>query len=204
MGRAERFLQMCTTLPFEEIKDDRDESSIPELVRVAELRDAGSMQEAIDYGRALMKMYPDNDLVPFMIAYIYYQKEFPVEARSIAAEAIPKCPRKYRLYSVVGLAEFDVGHVPEALVWWSRSAIAQCVVQDFLEYDPFLHLAHTAEILGAKRYAQLFFSMTDAIEPSGPRIDDESIAKLMSVKRSWVSKPLVEVMQHIDTHYLQG
>jgi len=40
---------MCTTLPFEEIKDERDESSIPELLHVAELRDAGSTQDAIEY-----------------------------------------------------------------------------------------------------------------------------------------------------------
>jgi hypothetical protein len=54
------------------------------------------MQDAIDYGKALMKMYPSFDLIPFMIAYIYYQKDFPQEALQVAVDAIPRCPRKYR------------------------------------------------------------------------------------------------------------
>src|SRR5690348_10504130 len=133
MNRAEKFFQMCTTLPFEENKDDRDERAVPEIVHVAELRDAGNMQDAIDYGKALIKMYPNFDLIPFMISYIYYQRDFPQEAFQVAVDAIPRCPRKYRLYAVAGLAEFKRGHLPEALVWWTRSVIAQCSVVDYQE-----------------------------------------------------------------------
>ena len=204
MGREDKFYEMCTKLPIEEQLDERGEDSIPELVRVAELRDAGSTQEAIDYAKALAKMYPDNDLVPFMTAYIYYQKEFPVEARSVAIEAIPKCLRKYRLYSVVGLAEFDLDHLPEALAWWSRSVIAQCTVVDYQEYDPFMYIGQVAEILGAKRQAQLFYSMTDAIEPSMPRADDHSTQKLAGIKKSWAREPFERVLKFIDSNYLQG
>ena len=68
MSKEDKLFQMATSLPFDEVKDERDESSIPELVRVAELRDEGSAQEAIDYGKTLMKMYPVNDLIPFMLA----------------------------------------------------------------------------------------------------------------------------------------
>jgi tetratricopeptide (TPR) repeat protein len=205
MGKAEEFFRLCTTLPLEEVRDERNEASVPELARVAELRDAGNMQEAVDYAMALVKMYPDYDLIPFMIAYIYYQKEFPAEARKVAVDAMSQCNRKYRLYSVAGLAEFDLGRLPEALVWWSRSVIAQCMVEDFQEYDPFLHLAHAAEILGAKRQATLLFQMTDAIEPdSHPRADDPSINKLMPLKKSWAGKVLVDVLKYIDANYLQG
>lgn len=208
MGQSDKvskFINMCTTLPFDEVQDERDENSIPELKHVAELRDSGNMQDAIDYGTTLMKMYPDNDLIPFMIGYIYYQKQFPREAMQIAVNAIPRCPRKYRLYSLAGLAEFELGHLPEALVWWSRSVIAQCKIADFQEHDPFLHLAVAAQLVGEKRPSEALLAVTDAIVHNEKlRLDDESTAKLESVKRSWVADPLKKVLQEIEAKYMHG
>lgn len=202
--KAEMFFRMSTTLPFEEERDDRDESSIPELVHVATMRDNGTVQDAIDYGKTLLKMYPDNDLPPFMISYIYYQRHFPDEALEIALDAIPRCTRRYRLYSVAGLAEFERGKLPEALVWWARSVIAQCVVTDFQEHDPFLHMAHAAEFVGAKREADVFFTMSDAIEPAILRLDGDSLSRLGAIRHSWAREPFERVLQHIDKTYLHG
>jgi hypothetical protein len=204
MSREEKFYSMCVNLPFEERKDERDEHSVPELIHIAELRDAGSLQDAIDYGKSLMKMYPDNDLIPFMIAHIYYQRMFPDEALQIAIEAIPKCPRKYRLYSVAGLAELDRNRIAEAVVWWCRSVIAQCMVKDFQEHDPFLHLAHTAEIVGSKAESKIFFQMADAIEPSAMRLDQTVLNALSAIKSSWARKPFVDVLKYLDKNHLRG
>nr|MBN1229124.1 hypothetical protein [Anaerolineae bacterium] len=183
------------------MRDERDERSIPELVHVAELRDAGNPMEAIKYAGTLMRMYPNNDLVPFMVAYIYYQLEYPEEAIKVAVEAIPKCKRKYRLYSVAGLAEFDQGKLPEALVWWARSIIAQCKVSDFQEHEPFLHVAHTADILGLKE-AKPLFTMVDAIDPSKGRLNETVLEKLSYIEDMWVKKPFTRVINHIDKIYL--
>ncbi len=204
MDREEKFYNMCISLPFEEIKDNRDERSIPELVHIAELRDTGNVMDAIEYAKSLMKMYPDNDLIPFMIAYIYYQRKFADEALEMAVEAIPKCPRKYRLYSVAGLAEFDRGRIPESLVWWSRSTIAQCQVTDFQEHDPFLYLAHVAEILDAQKAAQALFTMSDAIEPGKLRLDEPSLGKLGKISQLWAAKPTRRVIDYIDDTYLHS
>ncbi|MBN1121380.1 MAG: hypothetical protein JXJ17_09880 [Anaerolineae bacterium] len=204
MDREEKFYNMCISLPFEEIKDNRDERSIPELVHIAELRDTGNVMDAIEYAKSLMKMYPDNDLIPFMIAYIYYQRKFADEALEVAVEAIPKCPRKYRLYSVAGLAEFDRGRIPESLVWWSRSTIAQCKITDFQEHDPFLYLAHVAEILDAQKAAQALFTMSDAIEPGKLRLDEPSLEKLSKISQLWAAKPARRVIDYIDDTYLHA
>ena len=202
--KAQRFYAMCTTLPFEEQRDDRDEDSVPELRRVAELRDSGSMQDAIDYGKALMKMYPNNDLIPFMIGYIYYQAEFPKEAMQLAVNAIPNCPRKYRLYSLAGLAEFAQSHLAEALVWWSRSVIAQCTVEDYQEYDPFMHLGCAAETIGRSHEAQMLFSVTDAIEASAPRLDAAAADRIAVIRKMWVQEPLADVLHFLDEKYLHA
>ncbi len=204
MTKADKFFQMATTLPFEESKDERDEGSVPEIVHVAELRDAGNMQDAIDYGNSLIKMYPTFDLLPFMVAYIYYQKDFPQEALQVAVQSIPQCKRRYRLYAVAGLAEFKRGNLPEALVWWSRSVIAQCQVVDFQESEPFLHLAHAAELINAKREATMLFTMTDAIEQGGLRLSEAEIAGLSTIGASWVKEPLKSVLKHIDEQYLHN
>lgn len=204
MNREEKFFRMSIDLPYEEVKDDRDETSIPELARVAELRKAGGVQDAIDYGKSLMKMYPDNDLIPYVIAYIYYQRNFPDEAIDVTLDAIPRCPRKYRLYSMTGLAEFERNKLPEALVWWSRSVVAQCEVTDFQEFDPFLYIAHTAQIVNAKREADVFFTMTDAIEPDAYRLDAAVTNRLVEIKKSWARDPFIRVLKHIDKNYLHG
>jgi tetratricopeptide (TPR) repeat protein len=204
MSKAEKFFQMATTLPFEEEKDERDEGAVPEIVHVAKLRDAGNMQDAIDYGNSLIKMYPSFDLLPFMVAYIYYQKDFPQEALQVAVHAIPQCKRRYRLYAVAGLAEFKRGNLAEALVWWSRSVIAQCTVVDFQESEPFLFLAHAAELVGGKRESAMLFTMTDAIEQSGLRLSEAEIAGLSALNSSWVRQPLLTVLKHIDDKYLHN
>lgn len=205
MGRTEKFVHMCLDLPFQEGRDERHEDFLPELGRVAELRDGGNMQEAIDYGFSLQKMYPDFDLIPFMIAYIYYQQDFPREAKKTAIDAMRSCPRRYRLYSVAGLAEYALGNIPEALVWWSRSVVAQCQVVDYQESDPFLYLAHAADIVGANRPSQLLFSMVDAIEGhTSPRLGDATVASLEEIEKSWTRKPLIEVLKEITDRYLHA
>jgi hypothetical protein len=202
MSRADKFFQMCTTLPFEEERDERNEHAVPEIVHVAELRDAGNMQDAIDYGRALIKMYPNFDLIPFMVSYIYYQKEFPQEAFQVAVDAIPRCPRKYRLYAVAGLAEFKRDHLAEALVWWSRSVIAQCTMTDFQEAEPFLHLAHAAEVVGSKREAEMLYTMADAIEQGAHRLEGPALGQLSDLRDSWAREPFQRVLKHIDKNFL--
>lgn len=204
MNRSEKFFQMCTTLPFEENKDERDERAVPEIVHVAELRDAGNMQESIDYGKALIKMYPNFDLIPFMVAYIYYQKDFPQEALQLAVDAIPRCPRKYRLYAIAGLAEFKRGHLAEALVWWTRSVVAQCSVIDYQESEPFLHLAHAAEAIGSRREAEMLFTMADAIEQGAPRLGPDQVEQLAELRESWAREPFARVLKYVDEHYLHS
>lgn len=203
-SKTDKFVQMAINLPFPEVKDDRGERSVPELVKVATLRDEGSVQEAIEYAKALMKMYPDNDLIPFMVAYIYYQKQYPQEAIQTALDAIPNCPRKYRLYSVAGLAEFDRDRLPEALVWWSRSVIAQCMVTDYQDHDPFMHLGHAATVIGDRATADLFFTMTDAIDPTKPRLEPDFVDKLIPLREHWVKPGLVRVFAHIVKNHLHG
>ena len=204
MSREDRFFKLSTTLPYPERSDERDESSVPELANVVELYESGSAQGAIEYGSSLMKMYPDNDLIPYLLATIYHQRNFPDEALEIAVDAIPQCPRRYRLYAMAGLAEFDRGRLAEALVWWSRSVVAQCAVMDFQEYRPFLHLAHTAEIIDARREADMFFTMTDAMADDRPRLQEHVVERLAAIRGSWVARPLARVLQHLDQEHLHG
>lgn len=204
MSRADKFFQMCTVLPFEEKVDNRDETTIPEIVHIAELRDSGNMQDAIDYGKALIKMYPDFDLIPFMVAYIYYQKDFPQEAFQVAVDAVPRCPRRYRLYSVAGLAELKRNHTAEALVWWARSVVAQCSITEYQEADPFLHLAHAAEAIGAKRESEMMFTMADAIERDHSPLSQSALDQFAGLRDSWTREPLVRVLKLIDERYLHA
>lgn len=198
MNREDKFYEACLELPLAEGKDERDELSLPEIVEVAQLRDDGSYQEAIDYAKALVKMYPDFDLIYYMIAHIYYQKEHPAEAKRMAMEGMEECNRRYRLYAVAGLAEFDMERLPEALVWWSRSIVAQCDVVEFQDHDPFLHMAHAADIVGAKRPSETLFQMADVIEPSGYRLTAASLMRLNPLRKSWVSEPFKLVLKELE------
>jgi len=202
MSRSDKLIEMSTTLPLEEVLDTRNESSVPELQRVAELRDSGSVADAINYSMSLQKMYPDFDLIPFMIAYIQYQEGNPDKALKTALAAIPDVKRKYRLYSVAGLAEYGKSNLTNAIVWWSRSAIAQASVTDFQEYDPFLYLGYAAQAVGENAHAETLFTLVNAIDPSAPRSDglkDEMAAEL---KGSWAKKPVSKILEIIIRKYL--
>ncbi|MGF1506775.1 MAG: tetratricopeptide repeat protein [Chloroflexi bacterium] len=201
MSRADKFYRMCTTLPADEDYDDRDETYVPELVEVAKLRDSGALNDAIAYGKSIQKMYPDYDLIAYMVAHIYFQQQQPKEAMDVALAAIRDCKRKYRLYSVVGLAEYDIDNVANALVWWCRSVVAQGLVSDFQEYDPFLHLSYAAEMTRANKEARILMTMVDAIEPQSPRLNDSYLEKMQSVRTSWARAPFVKAIEHIVEQY---
>ena len=198
MEKEDKFYQACINLPQPEERDGRNELSVPELVEVARLRDDGNAQDAIDYARGLIRTFPDFDLIYYMIAHIYYQKEHPAEAKQVAVEGMGACKRRYRLYAVAGLAEFDMKKLPEALVWWSRSVVAQCAIVEFQDHDPFLHLAHAAEIVGSKRPSEALFEMADVIEPGAYRLTADSLMRLNPLRKSWVSEPFRLVLKELE------
>ncbi len=202
MSRTEKFFEMSTRLPKEELIDERTELSLPELRHVAELRDGGSPQDAINYALSLQKMYPDFDLIPFMIAYVQYQDGKPEKAMKTALGAIPECKRKYRLYSVAGLAEYSKDNLANALVWWSRSAIAQAQVADFQEFDPFQYLGHAAKGIGQDEHAQTMYTMATAIDPNAPQ--DEAVRQdiMTQMKTLWARKPFKQVLDVITRQHL--
>ena len=75
---------------------------------------------------------------------------------------------------------------------------------DYQEVDPFLYLAHTAQILGARRQADVYFSMVDAIEHSQMRLTPDEVGKLDGLRDSWAKKPVLDVLKHVEENYLHG
>lgn len=204
MSREDKFFRMSIHLPFDEVRDSRSESAVPELAHVAELRDSGHDQDAIEYAASLMKLYPDLDLVPVALSHLYSQRGDIERALATAVQAIPNCPRKIHLYAAAGLAEFDRGRLAEALVWWARSAVAQCIVADFRDHEPFLYLAHAAEASGGPDEADMFFTMADAIEPRAMRLRESAYAQLAAVAGHWARDPLLRVLRYVTAEYLQN
>jgi hypothetical protein len=201
MSRTDKFYEMCTTLPVDEIRDDRDEAYLPELVEIARLRDSGALEDAIEYGLAITKMFSDFDLPYYMVSHIYFQRRKPEKALELALDAIGSCPRKYRLYSVVGLAEFDQQHLANALVWWCRSILAQGLVSDYQEYEPFLHLSYAADAAKASGASKVLLTMVDAIEPDSPRLSKEYTEPLTGIKGHWARPPFRKAIEQIVTQY---
>lgn len=202
MSRADKFFDMSTRLPKDEMDDPRNELSIPELRHVAELRDSGSVQDAINYAQSLQRMYPDFDLIPFMISYIQYQDGKPEKAMQTALDAIPDCKRKYRLYSVAGLAEYSKDNLANALVWWSRSIIAQAEVADFQEYDPFLYLGYASEGVGEVEHAQTLYTMVAAIDPDAPQDEIVRADIMEQMKSLWARRAFKRVIDVITRQHL--
>lgn len=203
MSREDKFFRMSIHLPFDEVRDDRSETTVPELAHVAELRDAGRSEDAIAYATSLIKLYPDLDLVPVTLSHLYSQIGLADQALATAVQAIPNCPRKLHLYAAAGLAEFDRGRLAEAFVWWARSAVAQCAIADFRDHEPFLYLAHAAEAVGGTDEADMFFTMSDAIEPRAMRLRETAYAQLAAVAGHWARDPLLRVLRYINAEYLQ-
>lgn len=201
MSRADKFYRMCTTLPADELWDERDETFVPELVDIAKRRDSGALDEAIEYGNAIVKMYPDYDLVYYMVAHIHFQRDDPAAAMQLALEGIPNVQRKYRLYAVAGLAEYDRGRLANALVWWCRSVVAQALVSDFQEYEPYLHLGAAAELLRMDEEMRIMTTMVDAIEPQVAPLSPAYLQRMDALRSMWVKAPFTRALSHIVDQY---
>ena len=204
MSRSEQFFAACTTLPFPEVRDKRGEDSLPELERVSDLVSEGRPIDAIEYGKGLARHYPDVDSIPVIIATLLIETDKAEEVVALVSEAIHNCPRKYRLYSVAGQAELALDNLVNALVWWSRSVIAQCQVIEYQERPPFFHLAHAALVLGARREAKALFAMSSAIDPAAPHLSPDLEDRLEPLATMWAAEPLRQVLTHIEATYLHS
>jgi hypothetical protein len=164
--------------------------------------DAGQRFEAIEYGLGLTRHYPDNDLVPTIVGTLLTQQGMPDAVEGVVRNALPHCPRRYRLYAMAGQADLAQNRLANAAVWWSRSAVAQCQVIDYQVFTPFYNLAHAALVLDAYHEAESFLAMSAAIDPEAPHLSQDLEALLEPLKRYWVAEPLLRVLQHIEVNYL--
>lgn len=199
--KENQFLEMATSVPFLEIRDDRDEFSIPELIQILHIAESGDIAETTAYADGLMKMYPDFDLIPFTLAHVHLRNYSPQGALEVTLAALPKVKRHYRMYAVMGNAEYSRGRLAEAIVWWSRSIIAQCMVMDFLEEDPFLYLGHAATVIGEQLDAEIFFAMADTICDPPRRLTPEQVDQLLPLRDHWSKKPFKKLIKQLQVEY---
>jgi hypothetical protein len=204
MSRSDEYYKACIILPYPEVHDDRDESSVPELELLVAKLDVGRRLEAIEYGLGLTRHYPDNDLVPTIVGTLLTQQGRPHQVEGIVRDALPNCPRRYRLYAMAGQAALAQNQLANAAVWWSRSAVAQCQVVDYQVYTPFYNLAHAALVLDAYHEAETFLAMSSAIDSRAPHLSQDLEALLEPLRSHWVAGPLLRVLQHIEVNYLHS
>lgn len=204
MDRVEQFFNACTQLPYPEQRDERSEDSVPELLKLSSKLDRGQAQAAIEYGMGLIRHFPDLDLIPTIVGTLLIQQGQPEEVTDLLRASLPRCPRRYRLYSMAGQADLAKYHLANASVWWSRSAIAQVEVIDYQVHTPFYHLAHVALVLDLLREAEAFFAMSSAINPRAPHLNPDLEEILFPIRQQWVAEPLSRVLARIETTYLHG
>lgn len=204
MSRAQEFYVACIRLPYPEIRDERGEDSLPELQNLSVKLDEDNAEDALEYGRGLMRHFPDNDFAAAIVGTLLIQLGRPRQVVDVLRVSLPVCPRKYRLYSTAAQADMALNQLANAAVWWSRSAIAQCHVIDYQVYLPFYHLAHIALVLEAYHEAEAFFAMSSAIEPKSPHLSPSLEERLEPLRNQWVAEPLLYVVEHIETRYLRG
>lgn len=202
MSRAEQFIAACTTLPYPEIRDERGETSVPELKFLSARLDQGMVDEAVEYGRGLARHFPDNDLVAAIVGSLLIRQDRVEEVTNLLRGSLARYPRKYRLYSMAGQADMARDRLANASVWWSRSVIAQCEVHDYQVHLPFYHLAHAAIVLEAFHEAEALFEMSSYIEPNAPHFSPTLEERLEPIRYHWMADPLFQVLQHIEATYL--
>lgn len=204
MTRSEQLFMACTSLPYPEVRDERDETSVPELEHLSAKAAEGLREDAIEYGRGLMRHYPDSDLIPAQVGMLLALQNRAYEVSELLRTVLPRCPRRYRLYAMAGQADLALNRLANAAVWWSRSVIAQCHVIDYQVYTPFYNMAHVALVLDAYHAAESFLAMSAAITPSAPHLSPALEAQLEALRQMWVAEPLRRVVEHVEANYLHG
>lgn len=203
-SRTEQFYAACVNLPFPEAKDERGEENVPELTRVSSLLDEGRTIQAVGYARGLIRHFPGLDIPAVIAGTLVMNSGRPQDVVDIVRTALPEVPRRYRLYSLAGQAEFALGNLANACVWWSRSAIAQCMVSDYQVHTPFFYMAHVAVVVGAFHQAGSFLAMSSAIEPTAPRLLGDLEEYMEPLGTHWAAGPLKMALEYIEHNYMQS
>jgi HEAT repeat protein len=167
---GDSYIDACLQIEFPEFYEDRKWHEIPEAKAVAELGNAGRIDEALRLAENLRQRLPDFDF-PWLWLVVLRKKQGKLdEARKYVQAGLRSARSKASICAEMGELEFQAGNFSEAAKWWIKSVAVQVGTQHAHGWTPFLHLAYVAGGLGLGDASAHLLVWVDRIHSSHPRL----------------------------------
>jgi len=205
---GDSYVETCFHIEFQENKEDRNPSEIPEAKAVIETGAGGPnpgdkvIEEALRLVAVVRDKYPDFYFSYLWFAALYCKQKRYDDARNSLSEGLRFAKSKYKLCNMMGDTEWELGNLSEAVMWWTRSVIIQVGTKQLGEYSPFLNLSYVAKQLGLDNTCALLRQYVDKIEYGGIRLTGNAVNELYAATRRHGTESMKQVMDTLDRKYL--
>jgi formylglycine-generating enzyme required for sulfatase activity len=163
--------------------DQRRWQDIPEARTIEAAANGSSDEEAIGLALTLRQKLPDYYFSHAWLVTLYARQGRLGESRKVALEGLRLATVKHDVCTSMGTAEWKAGNLPEAFVWWARSAALQVSSSALDDFVPFLYLSHVAEGLELPDVCLDLRAHSDRIRSGQLRLVLEERARLESTVR---------------------
>ena len=122
--------------------------------------------------------HPDYDTLHIWLGTVLARLGERDQPRATYLKGLESCLRKSELCTEMASAEFDAGHLHDAVMWWIRAASAICNSETRSKnHTPFLSLAYVADAMGCSDVARRLLTEADKVAGEEYRFSAAGAAK---------------------------
>jgi hypothetical protein len=198
---GENYVDQCFLCDWSELDDPRDWRSDPRLTSVLDLVYDGHHLDALQKLEEVWEEFFDYDFVYYWKAIILARRGEPGEAMATLREGLSKARTKFYLCQKWADLQYEAGHLPDAVVWWIRSAVSQIALKGPVASQPFLYLAYIAGFLGDGDAKQKLLAVVDRLTAAN-RLNYETQVRIKSLVAAQGDRPMHSAIYRLCRAFL--
>jgi hypothetical protein len=178
------YIHSCFHFQFQQYKEARDWSQIPEAVAIPRTANSGQTNEALRLAEQFVKNYRDFDFGYYWLGNLYLQLGLYGPASKAVTEGLQLSKSKYSLCRTMGMIHLKVGELPDAVKWWIRSLVIRISSNELNDVEILIYLSYVAEGLELNSECLSLRKCADEINTSQIRLASEATNKLFGLART--------------------
>lgn len=199
---GDAYIDSCFRFDFQQYKEDRDWSQIPEAIAIARAGNAGETEEGIRLAKELRNKYLDFDFCYSWLGNLYLRLNSYGEAYNAVSEGLRLARSKYSLCRTMGMIHLKVGELPEAVKWWIRSLVIRICAHKLNDVEILIYLSYVAEALGLDTECSILRRRADDINSGGIRLSSQKANELYAWTRQWSSSSMKQAITLLVHEYI--
>jgi len=175
---GDTYIDSCFHFEFQQHKESRDWSQIPEAATIPRTANSGQTNEALQLAEQFVKKYTDFDFGYYWLGNLYLQLGLYGPASKAITEGLQLSKSKYSLCRTMGMIHLKIGELPDAVKWWIRSLVIRISTNELNDVEILIYLSYVAEALQLNSECLSLRKCADQINTSQIRLASEATNKL--------------------------